>query len=192
MALLAPSLKGLQKLLSACGDYCRDWDICLNAKKSRNLYFGKRRRTLSKLKLNGKDIDWADKWAYLGVDLVSHHKFNCCIQQKIRKFYGSMNSVLRVEGRSNDTTMLQLLESHCLPILTYAVEAIVVCDRDKRRQLRVAYNSIFRRIFGYRNYESVRALQSFLERPDWETLVDIRKRAFLERIRYDPILNIFI
>ena len=133
-----------------------------------------------------------EKWSYLGVDLVSHPNFNCCIEQKIRKFYRSMNSILRVEGRSNDTMMLKLLESHCLPILTYAIETITVCDRDKRRQLRVAYNSIFRRIFGYRNYESVSALQSFLGRPDWEGLVEKRTKTFLENVCKGTTLNIFI
>ena len=34
MAVLAPSLKGLQKLLDACSAYCIEWDIKLNAKKT--------------------------------------------------------------------------------------------------------------------------------------------------------------
>ena len=85
-----------------------------------------------------------------------------------------------VEGRLNDTMMLQLLEG------------ITACNRDKRRQLRVAYNSIYRRVFGYRNYESVRALQSFLGGPNWEELVKRRSRTFLEHVRNDTILNIFI
>ena len=156
------------------------------------MYFGRRRNNLSKLRLNGNEVEWAEKWTYLGVDLVSHTTFNCCIEQKLRKFYCSMNSILRVEGRSNDVMMLQLLETHCLPILTYAIEAITVSDRNKRRQLRVAYNGIFRRIFGYRNYESVRALQSFLGRLDWEKLVEKRTNTLLETICKDPILNIFI
>ena len=42
MAMMAPSLKGLQSLLDLCGNYCLEWDISLNAKKSRNMYFGKR------------------------------------------------------------------------------------------------------------------------------------------------------
>ena len=192
MTLLAPSMKGLQRLLKCCETYCRDWDICLNAKKSRNMYFGKRRGNLAQLTLNGKTIEWAEKWTYLGVDLLSHTKFNCCIEQKLRKFYRSVNSILRVEGRSNDLLMLQLLETHCLPILTYAIEVITVCNRDKRRQLRVAYNCIFRRIFGYRNFESVRALQSFLGRPNWEELVDRRTSKFLVNIRNDSILATFI
>ena len=79
--------------------------------------------------------------------------------------------------------MLKLLECHCVPILTYAIEIIFVLNRDERRQLRVAYNSLFRRIFRYRWSESVSALQSFLSRPTWEELVDHRRSGFVKRIR---------
>ena len=54
MALISPSLRGLQKLLHSCESYCNEWDICLNPKKSRNLYYGKRRSHLCTLRLNGK------------------------------------------------------------------------------------------------------------------------------------------
>ena len=76
-------------------------------------------------------------------------------------------------------------------ILAYAIEVITVYNRDRLRQIRVAYNSIFRRIFGYRNYESLRALQSFLGRPNWEQLIENRTSKLLENIRNDTILNIF-
>ena len=66
------------------------------------------------------------------------------------------NGILQIEGRSNESVMLQLLESHCLPILTNAIEVIHIANRDERRRLRVAYNSLFRRIFDYRTWESVR------------------------------------
>ena len=42
MALLSPSLRGLQLLLSATEAYCKDWDILLNAKKTKNMFFGKK------------------------------------------------------------------------------------------------------------------------------------------------------
>ena len=57
MALLAPSLNGLQKLLSATEQYCKTWDIMLNAKKSKNLYFGKKHNP-AKLHLDSKEIEW--------------------------------------------------------------------------------------------------------------------------------------
>ena len=79
--------------------------------------------------------------------------------------------------------MLQLVESYCVPILTYGIEVIHVANRDERRQLRVAYNSLFRKIFQYRWSESVSALQSFLGRPTWEQLVEKRRANFFKRVR---------
>ena len=79
--------------------------------------------------------------------------------------------------------MLRLMEAHCVPILTYGIEIVHVIDRDERRQLRVAYNSLFRKLFGYRWFESVSNLQSFLGRPTWEQLVDKRTASFQQRIR---------
>ena len=75
--------------------------------------------------------------------------------------------------------MLQLIESQCVSKLTHAMEVIHVADRDQRRRLRVAYNSIFRRIFGYRNWESVTNLQHALQRPAWEELISQRTTKFM-------------
>ena len=74
--------------------------------------------------------------------------------------------------------MLQLLESHCLSILLYATEVIHVVDRDARRKLRVAYNAIYRQIFGYGLRESVTDLQHQLGRPTWEELLLKRTEKF--------------
>ena len=175
MAILAPSIRGLQSLLEICGEYCAEWDICLNAKKSKNLYFGKRIEILH-VTLNGKTIDWVDEWIYLGVSLKSAKSFDCSIKEKVKKFYRCANSIFRIDGKSNDTVMLHLLETHCVPILTYAIEVIHVSNRDERRQLRVAYNFLFRKIFQYRWSESVTALQAFLERPTWEQLTEFKNR----------------
>ena len=123
---------------------------------------------------------------YLGVTLKTGCQFNCSITERIRKFYRCANAILRIDGKSNDLTMLALIESHCLPILTYAVEIVYISDRDERRKLRVAYNSIFRRIFSYRYRDSVRELQGFLQRPTWEALVEEKRSSFLSRARQCP------
>ena len=68
-------------------------------------------------------------------------------------------------------------------MLTYAIEIIHVANRDERRQLRVAYNSVFRKIFCYRWSQSVSALQSFLGRLTWEQIVEKRRESFYTRIR---------
>ena len=183
MAIISPSIKGLQCLLNICGEFCIEWDICLNPKKSKNLYFGKRINIAQTITLNGTAIDWVDEWPYLGVTLKSSKVFDCSVKERIRKFFRCTNAILRIDGKSNDMVMLHLVEAHCIPLLTYAVEVIHVSNRDERRQLRVAYNSLFRKIFHYRWSESVTALQAFLGRPTWEQLVDKRRNKFVERIR---------
>ena len=134
------------------------------------------------LQLDGNNLKWITSWTYLGVTLMSHKHFNCCIQNKIKNFYRSANAILRIEGRSNELVMLQLLESHCLSILSYGIEVINVANTDTRRKMRVAYNSIFRQIFGYRQFESVTDLQHQLGRPTWKQLVPKRENKFLNNI----------
>ena len=190
MALMAPSLKGLQTLLSATEQYCKAWDIMLNPKKTKNMLFGKK-HVLPSLELDGKNIEWVDTWSYLGVSLKAHTSFSCCIDQKVKSFYRAANGILRIEGRSSEMVMLQLLETHCLPILTYAIDVITVANRDERRKLRVAYNSLYRKVFDYRVWESVTDLQHALQRPTWEELVDRRTNQFQVRISTCDFLNIF-
>ena len=111
------------------------------------------------LELDGSRIEWVDKWAYLGVTLLSGPTFDCCVKETVKKFYGALNSILRVDGRSDDMVMLRLMEAHCIPIRSYAIEVIHVRDRDERRKLRVAYNAVYRKLFGYHYRESVTQLQ---------------------------------
>ena len=76
---------------------------------------------------------------------------------------GSVGSdnIFVIDGHSNDTVMLHLIKTHCVPLLIYGIEIIHIRNLDERRQLRVAYNSVFRKIFGYRWSESVTALQNY-------------------------------
>ena len=162
--------------------------LSYNAKKSKNMFFGKTCH-LPALSLDGKVIEWVQSWKYLGVTLVSHKNFNCSIDEKVKSFYRCANAILRIDGRSNETVMLQLLETHCVSILTYATEVITVADRDERRRLRVAYNSIFRKLFGYRNWESVSDLQHALNRPTWEESLERRTAKFMQTVSQCQIFN---
>ena len=80
------------------------------------------------------------------------------------------------------------MESHCVSILTYDIDVIHVADRDERRRLRVAYNSIYCKLFDYRPWESVTELQRALGRPTWEELVERRRKNFRDRISENEFL----
>ena len=75
MAVLSPSVRGLESFLKICGEYCIEWDICLNANKSKSIYFGKRIEIPYKVTLNGNSVDWVQEWQYLGVTLRSAKNF---------------------------------------------------------------------------------------------------------------------
>ena len=182
MALLAPSVKGLQILLDKCNAYCKEWDICLNAKKSKILYFGKRCENLFIPRLNGLPLEWVETWNYLSVKVVSSKQFGCSVSDRLKKFYRCANAIFRIEGRSDDLIMLKLVEAHCVPILSYGIEITRITDRSERSKIRAAYNSVFRRIFGYRNFESVTQLQLALARPTWEMLIEDRTITFHDRL----------
>ena len=181
------SLKGLQKILILCEKYCEKWDIRLNEKKTKNLVFGKGQTPNHEVKLNGAPIPWVEKWDYLGLKLKSGPSFGCCIREKVSKFYGALNSILRIEGKSDDMVMLNLLEAHCIPILSYGIEVLHVSDSDELRKLRVAYNSVYRNMFGYTKRESVTALQHSINRPTWEELTKKRKESFLLNLSRAPL-----
>ena len=178
MAVLAPSIRGLQSILDLCHAYCLEWDILLNASKTKNMMFGRGNAPSFTVRIDGADIPWVHQWKYLGVTLQSGRKFGCSAKDKLASFYRALNSILRIDGRSDELVKLRLLETHCLPILTYGIEIIHIADRNDRRQLRVAYNSIFRNLFHFAYHESVTALQHGLDRPTWEELIDKRKKNF--------------
>ena len=57
----------------------------------------------------------------------------------------------------------------------------------------VAYNATFRKLFGYRQFESVTNLQHALNRFTWQELVDERKIGFLKRARKcDPCTSFLL
>ena len=55
MAILSPSLKGLQALLDICSIYHHKRDICLNSNKTKNMYFGKKKKKTSLTNLSSNE-----------------------------------------------------------------------------------------------------------------------------------------
>ena len=186
MAILAPSVKGLGLLLDSCNEYCEEWDICINAKKSKLMYFGKKCNNLYTPVLKDSPLQWVESWEYLGVKVVSGRRFGSSATERIRKFYRCANAIFRIEGRSDDETMLSLVESHCVPLLSYGMEIARISDPKEQSKIRKAYNSLYRKIFGYRTRESVTDLQLCLGRPTWEMLIENMKVGFYERIASCP------
>ena len=99
---------------------------------------------MASLELDGKPLEWVNKWKYLVVCVCNGTKFICSATETITKFYKSANSIFRVDGVCNDILLLGLIDSHCIPILSYGIEVIHIIDASERSYRR------------YRRYDTVR------------------------------------
>ena len=77
---------------------------------------------------------------------------------------------------------LTLQESYCLPILTYAAVAVKYTARQEQ-ELNAAWNSVYRRIFGFNKWESVKAFVKGLGRLDLHHVFMLRRVNFYLRLR---------
>lgn len=150
------------------------------------MVFGYRTNPSFCAKLGNDTLPWESSCVYLGMTLKSGPTFSCCVIETLGKFYRALNTILRIDGRSDDMVVLRLLEAHCLPILTYGIEILHVTDSDDKRHMRVAYNSIYRKMFGYSYRESVTLLQHSLGRKTWEEYVEERVGSFNTRLHRCP------
>ena len=70
IVLLSPTCHGLQKLITACEQYGRLWDLKFNSLKSQVATFGSKCPTNPIITLLNAPLQWADKVKYLGVYIV--------------------------------------------------------------------------------------------------------------------------
>ena len=85
-------------------------------------------------------------------------ELNVDVSYMKRRFYSSCNSILCKSKLAPEPVKLQLIKSYCLPYLTYCIGALQLSET-KLRELNVCWNDAFRRVFGFKRYESVKELQ---------------------------------
>ena len=109
------------------------------------------------MSLGNEYIYWSKSFKYLGVNFNSGLKLNVDICSINRKFYVSCNCILGNTHSLDDMIKLNLMESYCLSILTYATAAMKLSNTQVS-ELNACWNSVYRRIFGFNKWESVRVL----------------------------------
>ena len=119
---------------------------------------------------NGK-VEWTFKVKYLGLLIESSRTFRCSCSQTLGKFYGSLNGIMRFRVKPSQDVQLRLLMSHCAPILTYGIEVFEFSTAEFQ-QMRMAYNTIFRKVFGFRRNESVSDVILLNGFQKWEEMIE--------------------
>ena len=153
-----------------------------NSKKSHCIAFGKLYKKVSgQLTLGDSSIHWVDSIKYLGVHLVSGKSLSFDVGPVKRSFYAASNCIFSRTNGLNELMQLFLQESYCLPILTYAIPALFFKPR-QLSELNACWNSVYRRIFKYNQWESVRLCVSCLGRLDFHHITYLRRVSYFKRL----------
>ena len=98
-----------------------------------------------------------------------------------RSFYAACNCVFSNCNSAHEIVQLNLQEAYCLPLLTYASPAIVLKVK-QAAELNACWNSVFRRIFGFNKWESVRMFINGMGRLDLHHILLLRRDKFYRHL----------
>ena len=167
-------------LLDTCIAYGLSWCLSYNPSKSKVMYFGKKINPPT-FKMYGKDLDYVDRYKYLGVTIVSGNQFTTSHLKPLVRFRSAANTVLNVHHRPSEQILLKLLYATCVPHLTYASD-VVQYSASQMQPLNVALNDCIRRIFTFNRWESIRFLRLSFGYPSLVEIFENRSRKFLKQL----------
>ena len=164
--LLSASVEGLQKMLDCCFDVSCEQLLTFNCSKSCCFLIGKSRIKITNMQLGLDKIVWCDSFKYLGISFTAGKSLRVNIDIIKHKFFAACNSVLGNSHSLDQLIQLQLHESFCLPLLQYGLCAVRLTSA-QCADLNCCWNTVYRRIFHFRKYDSVRLCIFGLNRLDF-------------------------
>ena len=166
LLLLSSSVIDLQSMLNIlCGMVGDKLGIKFNGSMFKCLAIGSIKSHKLALSICNDDIQWVNSLKYLGITVQASNKFCIDLSDTRRKFFISVNNILNKSKRVSDMTKLNLAKSHCLPVLLYGVDSMNL-PKKQLKDLNTWWNFVYRKIFNYNRWESVKELISKLNRLD--------------------------
>ena len=184
VTLLAPTRAALQQLINICANYCNEFCLKFNVGKTKVIIFGKLSKsvsTLARISVNGQYIDYIKSCKYLGFHIITGTCFRFSVNEDLRGFFGSVNSILSSVQKPKENVLMQLLFSNCVPKLTYG-SAIKDLTAAEKHQYNVALNNAVRRIFGFRDWRSIRQIREYYGYDSIEVLFAKAKKRFYDSL----------
>ena len=116
---------------------------------------------------------------YLGVSLVAAKTTKCNLQTAKQSYFKALNGIFGSIGAKSDiAVILSLINSFCLPILTYGFDAIKL-NKASYSTLESAYTTAFAKIFHTYNGAIIRECQLHCGCLPIKYLIDLKRINFL-------------
>ena len=177
LIILSASVNGLQKMLDCCDRVSKELLLEFNCNKCVCVAIGPAARyTIAVMSLGDVLLKWVKNFKYLGIQFIADTGLKVDLKQTKISFYTSVNRILGSARTIDDIVKLQLMESYCLPVLSYATYAVRLTNQ-QLSSINICWNSVYRRIFGFATRQSVRVLINGLGRLDF---IHLRKYWILK------------
>ena len=197
LLLLSASVDGLQKMLNVCHSVSISTDMEFNTKKCACSAVGPASlQAISDMKLGNDVICWEKEFKYLGISFKAGKSLTIDILPIKCKFFTSCNCIFGNLNCLNEIIRLNMIETFCMPILLYA-SAVLKLSQAQSSELNASWNSAYRRIFGFNQWESVRCFINGLGRLDFSHLKlylhlkFCRLNLFSNNLTFRSVMNVY-
>jgi hypothetical protein len=157
--IIAPTPSSLQRLVSICEQFAKDYDMIFNTKKTFCMCIKYRANMIVKcpsIHLNGKLLSWITDHKYLGVFINEFLKDDNDIKRQRKYIYGKGNMLIRKFGECSPSVKAQLFQSYCTNL--YCIALWNHYHTSIFKQVVVSYNNVFRHLLHVRGKHSISSL----------------------------------
>ena len=99
---------------------------------------------ISLISINGVQIPWSVNFRYLGVPINAGSRFTIDCKPVRCKFYRSFNALYSKITRANECVIISLVQTFCISLVMYNLEAICFNKSTLNRMLYNAFSKIFK------------------------------------------------
>jgi hypothetical protein len=173
LAILSPTITGLQLMLNECQKFGDEYGVCYNPTKSVALHITRRRRRLPNVFIAGQIVKWVDTTKHLGNYISYNMREANEVAHKRGDLIGRTNYVLSTFMRADPVVKREIFNSQCTHL--YGTEAWQLNDSEVHSFV-TAWNQGVRRVFALPRCTHSRYLQAFVKRQ--HVLDQMYKRCF--------------
>jgi hypothetical protein len=125
LVLLADNVASLQTLTNITAEWCNQWQLSINTKKTQAMHFRKKRKLRhdgQALHIGGEKIKFVDQYKYLGVTFDEHLAFSANVKTlagSAGRALGSLIAKYKCNPNMGYATYTRLFQNCVAPILDY-------------------------------------------------------------------------
>ena len=164
---ISATVNGLLTLLNFCDNVNVNLQIKFNCAKSSCFVIGKGHAfDISNMQLGNNSISWSSSFKYPGVSFIAGCKLSVDIDVLRRTLFSACNCILGITKYQSEILKLTLQESYTLYVLQYGARALRY-TKSQLEDLNVCWNLVYRKIFHFNKFDSVRCFKAGLGRLDF-------------------------